>query len=89
MKIRRTGLIENIYTMVFHIILGIDVHDLGTRTEPMKPGMLFTIEPGIYIEEEQMGVRIENNFWITKNGNKDLMKNIPITVEEIESLMKK
>ena len=69
--------------------LGIDVHDLGTRTEPIKPGMVFTVEPGIYIEEEQMGIRIENNVWITKNGNKDLMKNIPVTVEEIESLMKK
>ena len=69
--------------------LGIDVHDLGTRTEPVKAGMLFTIEPGIYIEEEQMGVRIENNFWLTKNGNIDLMKNIPITVEEIEALMKR
>ena len=69
--------------------LGIDVHDLGTRTEPIKAGMLFTVEPGIYIEEEQMGIRIENNVWITRNGNKDLMKNIPITVEEIESLMKK
>jgi Xaa-Pro aminopeptidase len=68
--------------------LGIDVHDLGTRTEPVKAGMVFTIEPGIYIEEEQMGIRIENNYLITKNGNKDLMKNIPITVEEIESLMK-
>jgi Xaa-Pro aminopeptidase len=69
--------------------LGLDVHDLGTRTAPIKAGMVFTIEPGIYIEEEQMGVRIENNFWITRNGNKDLMKNIPITVEEIESLMKR
>jgi Xaa-Pro aminopeptidase len=69
--------------------LGIDVHDLGTRTEPIKPGMVFTVEPGIYIQEEQIGIRIENNIWITKNGNKDLMKNIPITVEEIESLMKK
>jgi Xaa-Pro aminopeptidase len=69
--------------------LGIDVHDLGTRTEPVKAGMLFTIEPGIYIEEEQMGVRIENNVWLTRNGNIDLMKNIPITVEEIEALMKK
>ena len=69
--------------------LGIDVHDLGTRTEPVKPGMMFTIEPGIYIEEEQMGIRIENNFWITKTGYVDLMKNIPITVEEIEALMKK
>jgi Xaa-Pro aminopeptidase len=69
--------------------LGIDVHDLGTRTEPIKAGMVFTVEPGIYIEEEQMGIRIENNFWITRNGNKDLMKNIPITVEDIEMLMKK
>lgn len=69
--------------------LGVDVHDLGTRTEPIKAGMVFTIEPGIYIEEEQMGVRIENNFWITRNGNRDLMKNIPITVEEIEALMKR
>jgi Xaa-Pro aminopeptidase len=69
--------------------LGIDVHDLGTRTEPIKAGMVFTIEPGIYIEEEQIGIRIENNFWITKNGNKDLMKNIPITAEDIEALMKK
>jgi len=69
--------------------LGIDVHDLGTRTEPIKAGMVFTIEPGIYIEEEKMGIRIENNFWITRNGNKDLMKNIPITVEDIEALMKK
>lgn len=69
--------------------LGVDVHDLGTRTEPIKPGMVFTVEPGIYIEEEQMGIRIENNFWITRNGNKDLMKNIPITVEEIEACMKR
>ncbi|MEO5564565.1 MAG: aminopeptidase P family protein [Chitinophagaceae bacterium] len=69
--------------------LGIDVHDLGTKTEPIKPGMMFTIEPGIYIEEENMGIRIENNVWITKNGNNDLMKKIPITVEEIEALMKK
>lgn len=69
--------------------LGIDVHDLGTRTTPIQAGMLFTIEPGIYIEEEKMGIRIENNFWITKNGNNDLMKNIPITADEIESFMKR
>lgn len=68
--------------------LGIDVHDLGTRTEPIQAGMVFTVEPGIYIKEEQMGIRIENNVWITRNGNTDLMKNIPITAEEIESLMK-
>lgn len=69
--------------------LGIDVHDLGTKTEPIVPGMVFTVEPGIYIEEEQMGVRIENNIWITKTGNRDLMKNIPIEADDIERLMKK
>jgi Xaa-Pro aminopeptidase len=68
--------------------LGIDVHDLGPRFEPIQAGMVFTIEPGIYVEEEQLGIRIENNFWVTKNGNIDLMKNIPITIEEIEALMK-
>lgn len=67
--------------------LGIDVHDLGTKTAPIVPGMLFTIEPGIYIEEEQMGIRIENNVWITDDGNIDLFEGIPITVEEIENLM--
>ena len=69
--------------------LGIDVHDLGTRTGPIQEGMLFTVEPGIYIEEEGIGIRIENNVWITKNGNIDLFEGIPITVEEIEASMKK
>ncbi|HSC53395.1 MAG TPA: Xaa-Pro aminopeptidase [Phnomibacter sp.] len=69
--------------------LGVDVHDLGTRTEPVEAGMLFTIEPGIYVEEEQIGIRIENNFWITKTGSVDLFKGIPITIEEIEKCMKR
>lgn len=69
--------------------LGIDVHDVGPRTAPLEAGMLLTVEPGIYIEEEKMGVRIENNVWITENGNKDLMEDIPITVEQIEAWMKK
>jgi Xaa-Pro aminopeptidase len=76
---------------MYHCIshhLGIDVHDLGTRTEPLKAGMVLTVEPGIYIEEEQLGVRIENNIWITRNGNKDLMEKIPITAEEIENFMR-
>lgn len=69
--------------------LGIDVHDLGTRTAPVQAGMLFTVEPGLYIEEEQMGIRIENNIWLTKTGHIDLFKGIPITVEEIEACMKR
>jgi Xaa-Pro aminopeptidase len=69
--------------------LGIDVHDLGTKTRPIEAGMVLTVEPGIYIEEERMGIRIENNIWITKNGHVDLMKNIPIEADDIERLMKK
>lgn len=69
--------------------MGVDVHDLGTRTEPVKEGMLFTVEPGLYIEEEQIGIRIENDIWLTKTGHIDLFKGIPITTEEIEACMKK
>jgi Xaa-Pro aminopeptidase len=69
--------------------LGIDVHDAGSRHEPFQEGMVLTIEPGIYIEEEQIGIRIENDVWIRADGNKDLMEHIPITVEEIESVMNK
>jgi Xaa-Pro aminopeptidase len=67
--------------------LGLDVHDLGSRTEPVQEGMLFTVEPGIYIEEEAMGIRIENNIWITKDGHIDLFDGIALTVEEIEAAM--
>ena len=69
--------------------LGIDVHDLGPRHEPFREGMVLTVEPGIYIEEEQIGIRIENDVWITADGNSDLMEGVPITVEEIEAAMRR
>jgi Xaa-Pro aminopeptidase len=69
--------------------LGLDVHDIGTRTSAVQAGMVFTIEPGIYVEEEQIGIRIENNYWLTKTGSIDLFKGIPITTAEIEAYMKK
>ena len=67
--------------------LGIDVHDLGPRHEPFREGMVLTVEPGIYIEEEKMGIRIENDVWIREGGNVDLMEKVPVSVEEIEAVM--
>lgn len=67
--------------------LGLDVHDVGFFYEPMQAGMVFTCEPGIYIPEEGLGIRIENDILITEKGNDDLMKNIPIEADEIEALM--
>ena len=67
--------------------LGIDVHDIGDRYAPMQIGNVFTCEPGIYIPEEKLGIRIENDILITENGIVDLMQNIPIEIEEIEELM--
>ena len=67
--------------------LGLDVHDVGDTSTPMKPGMVFTCEPGIYIREEGIGIRLENDILVTTGEPKDLMENIPIEIEEIESLM--
>lgn len=69
--------------------LGLDVHDVGTMHEPIRPGMVFTVEPGIYILEEGIGIRLENNVVIREDGYLDLMRNIPIEAEEIEDLMNK
>lgn len=68
--------------------LGLDVHDVGLWNKPIQPGMVFTCEPGIYIREESLGIRIENNILVTNGDPIDLMANIPIEVEEIEALMK-
>ena len=67
--------------------LGLDVHDIGNRYEPMKAGMVFTCEPGIYIPEEGLGIRLENDILITDKGPVDLMATIPLEADEIESLM--
>jgi len=67
--------------------LGLDVHDVGDTSTPMQPGMVFTCEPGIYIREEGIGIRLENDVLVTSGNPNDLMKNIPIDYQEIESLM--
>lgn len=67
--------------------LGLDVHDVGSMLRPFEAGMVFTCEPGIYIREESLGIRLENNIHITAKGPVDLMKTIPLEPEEIEELM--
>ena len=69
--------------------MGLDVHDVGNRYRKFEAGMVYTCEPGIYIREESIGIRIENNILITDNGPKDLMANIPIEANDIEALMAK
>lgn len=68
--------------------LGLDTHDVGIWHEPIQANMVFTCEPGIYIPEEGLGIRIEDDLVVQANGNPfNLMGNIPIEVEEIETLM--
>jgi Xaa-Pro aminopeptidase len=67
--------------------LGIDVHDFAGRYTPFAAGNILTVEPGIYIPEEGLGIRLENNILITANGNVDLMADIPLEAEEIEDIM--
>lgn len=68
--------------------LGLDVHDVGSRFEPFRNGMVMTFEPGLYIREEGIGIRIENDILI-QDGPVDLMESIPVEADEIESLMAK
>lgn len=67
--------------------LGYDVHDLSDRSAPLKSGMVLTCEPGLYIPELKLGIRLENDILVTKNGPIDLMANVPIEPEDIESAM--
>ena len=67
--------------------LGLDVHDVGDRNEPLDEGDVFTIEPGIYIPAEKTGIRIEDDYWMTKDGVVCLSDDLPRSVVEIEQLM--
>lgn len=67
--------------------LGLDVHDLNHRYEPITEGMIFTCEPGIYIPDENLGIRLENDILVTDGDPINLMADIPLEIEEIEDLM--
>lgn len=90
---KRIGLIKEdseisryYYHGVSHF-LGLDTHDVGSYDTKLKPGMVLTIEPGLYIEEEGIGVRIEDDILVTEDGYENLSKDIIKTVEEIEEFM--
>ncbi len=69
--------------------LGLDVHDLGNMSQPFAEGWVLTVEPGIYIPKEKIGVRLEDNIMVTKDGPVNLMAHIPVEADEIEALMRK
>jgi Xaa-Pro aminopeptidase len=68
--------------------IGLDVHDMFDKSETLRPGMLLSCEPGIYIPEENIGIRLEDNILITEDGNMNLMENFPVEREEIIEIMK-
>jgi Xaa-Pro aminopeptidase len=67
--------------------IGLDVHDVGLKHQPLKAGMVLTCEPGIYISEERIGIRLENDILVTESDPIDLMADIPIEADEIEQIM--
>jgi Xaa-Pro aminopeptidase len=67
--------------------LGLDVHDVGDRSEPLAEGDVFTIEPGLYIPEENLGIRIEDNYWMTKEGVECLSEELPKDPDAVEKFM--
>ncbi|MDB6131312.1 MAG: pepP, partial [Verrucomicrobiales bacterium] len=69
--------------------IGLDVHDVGITTEPMQAGWVMTCEPAIYIREEAMAIRLENDYLITDNGPVNLLQSVPMETEDIEALMAK
>lgn len=76
------------YFHSFGHYLGLDTHDVGSYEIELKPGMVITNEPGLYIQEESIGIRIEDDLLITENGCEVLSKDIIKSIEEIENFMK-
>ena len=92
-RLQDLGLKKSVGDYYYHSVthsLGLDCHDICTlRERTLKPGMVITDEPGLYIEEEGIGIRIEDDLLVTEDGVEVLSKDIPKTVEEIEAIMAK
>jgi Xaa-Pro aminopeptidase len=85
--LRERGL-DNYFLHGIGHYLGLDVHDVGSYAEPLKTGDVITIEPGIYLKNEGIGIRIEDNYWITDDGAMCLSEGLPKIPEEVEQMMK-
>jgi len=88
-KIKEKSEISKYYYHGIGHFLGLDVHDVGTYTKPLEPGVVITVEPGIYVSEEGIGIRIEDNVLVTETGRENLSKQIIKEIDEIEAFMKK
>jgi Xaa-Pro aminopeptidase len=86
--LNKHGLSDYIEHGIGHF-LGIDVHDAGDVTQPLEKDDVITIEPGVYIPEEQIGVRIEDDYWLIEDGAICMSQNLPRTIDEIEALSRR
>jgi Xaa-Pro aminopeptidase len=81
---------EDYIKYYFHNVshhLGLDTHDVSLREKPLEPGMIITVEPGLYIKELGIGIRIEDDILVTKTGNMNLSIQIPKNAAELERLL--
>lgn len=88
-KIKEASEITKYYYHSIGHYLGLDVHDVGTYTKPLEPGVVLTVEPGIYVGDEGIGIRIEDDVLVTKNGSENLSRDILKEIKDIEAFMKK
>ena len=88
-KIKEKSELSKYYYHSVGHYLGLDVHDVGSNLKPFEPGVVITVEPGLYIEEEGIGIRIEDDVLVTENGNINLSEEIIKEIDDIEKFMKK
>ncbi|NOR45742.1 MAG: M24 family metallopeptidase [Candidatus Delongbacteria bacterium] len=90
-KLKLARKIEDISKYYYHGVshhLGLDTHDVGDRNKPLEKNMVITVEPGIYIAEKSIGIRLENDILVTATGHENMSKSIPIEIKDLEQLMK-